>query len=58
MRASRVVARMLGVRHGHQDRVVLCRVDHLKYSRVLHCVPCYAIHSWVSRVSFRCSKAW
>jgi hypothetical protein len=33
MRASRVVAEMLGVRHGPQDRVVLCRVDRVKYSR-------------------------
>jgi hypothetical protein len=33
MRASRVIAEMLGVQHGHQDRVVLCRVDHVKYSR-------------------------
>lgn len=33
MRASRVVAEMLGVQHGHQDRVVLCRVDRVKYSR-------------------------
>jgi hypothetical protein len=33
MCASRVVAEMLGVRHGPQDRVVLCRVDRVKYSR-------------------------
>jgi hypothetical protein len=33
MRASRVVAGMLGVRHGHQDRVVFCRVDHVKFTR-------------------------
>jgi hypothetical protein len=33
MRASRVVAGMLGVQHGHQDRFVLCRNDRVKYSR-------------------------
>jgi hypothetical protein len=33
MCASGVVAEMLGVRHGPQDRVVLCLVDHVKYSR-------------------------
>jgi hypothetical protein len=33
MCASRVVAEMLGVRHGPQGRVVLYRVDCVKYSR-------------------------
>jgi hypothetical protein len=45
MCASRVVAGMLGVRHGHQDRLVLCRVDRVKYSQyfTVFLVPQYIL---------------